>query len=366
MNDQTNAGSEAGETPEPLPDGVARAMLERVDAAAVFYDASRRPRWYNARAAEFAALAGLDLATGRTRHVYLADRETRLTGNVDILDETLAGPGRGQLYWLGDPCGTQVAVVSRAHRLETQGGGFLGWSILAYDVTETATIFVNRAEYFSAISHELRTPLTSILGYLDLIIDDGGSGDDEIDRQLRIVLRRAEQLSKLVADYAELSGVGTVRAQETDLCALVTDTVRARQERAAGRERPILTRVPDRPLVCRVDPGRIAKALDNILANAVTYTPPEGSIRVSVEADSTEVRIAVADEGAGIDAAEMPRIFDLFYRSPKHYRKVIQGNGIGLPIAHTIVTAHHGRITVHSVPGRGATFTIHLPCGAVR
>jgi signal transduction histidine kinase len=217
-------------------------------------------------------------------------------------------------------------------------------------------------EFVALISHDLRTPLTSILGYLELTLED-----DLPERQrgyLEIVDRNAQRLLRLVSDLLFVARLeaGQLELHETelDLAAVAQQSVLEAEPRAAAGGITITCETEPVPGVA-ADRGRIFQLFDNLVSNAIKFTPQGGSVRVSVAPSNGAVRLEVADTGIGIPEGEQRRLFERFFRASTAAERQIQGTGLGLYIARAIVEAHGGEISFESEPGRGTAFRIDIP-----
>lgn len=214
-----------------------------------------------------------------------------------------------------------------------------------------------RRELLADITHELRTPLTVIQGNLEGLIDGVYLRDDA---RLGMILDETRVLSRLIDDLRTLalSESGALKLQKTpaDLGALAGEAIAA--FRAQADASGIVLQVdaaPDVPAV-RVDPARMREVLSNLIVNALHYTPPGGTVRVTCTREQDSVTLSVGDTGSGIPPDDLPHIFDRFYKSP-HSR----GSGLGLAIAKNLVEAHGGSIQAESEVGRGTTVWVRLP-----
>jgi PAS domain S-box-containing protein len=220
-------------------------------------------------------------------------------------------------------------------------------------------------EFLALVSHELRTPLTSIVGYLEYLVD-GKVGDlsDEQLGMLRVIERNADRLTRLVSDLLLVAQVDAgklaLEESEVDLVVLAGHCVEAARPAAARKGVELALDAGPVP-VLRADPARLAQLLDNLLANAVKFTPAGGRVEVAVRAGERTALVDVADTGPGISPEEQQYLFDRFYRTERAARDAVPGSGLGLAIAKALAEAHEGTLSVASELGRGARFTIELP-----
>ena len=218
-------------------------------------------------------------------------------------------------------------------------------------------------EFVALISHDLRTPLTSIMGYLELVLDDHNLSEEQRG-YLSIVDRNADRLLHLVNDLLFVArleaGQLDLNPADLDLAAVVRQSVAEAEPRAAARGVELACEASDVPAM-KADKGRMFQLLDNLVSNAIKFTPEGGDVRVSLARVNGFVRLEVADNGIGIDADEQQRLFERFFRASTASDQQIPGTGLGLYIARAIVEAHDGSISVESVPGEGTSFRIDLP-----
>ncbi len=220
-------------------------------------------------------------------------------------------------------------------------------------------------EFVALVSHELRTPLTSILGYLELAREEGELSDD-VHRFLDVAERNSHRLLRLVSDLLFIAQVESGKLNldlcPVDLSRLVRECVETALPRAAEKKIELTVEADD-PCPLRGDPTRLGQVLDNLVSNALKFTPDGGTIRVRVVPDGAGAVIEVEDSGLGIPAAELDRLFERFFRTSTVTHLAIQGTGLGLPITKAIVEAHGGTIEVESEEGVGTTFRAKLPAG---
>jgi signal transduction histidine kinase len=218
-------------------------------------------------------------------------------------------------------------------------------------------------EFIASVSHELRTPLTSIIGYIELMEEEGVDGPNT-GVFAEVIGRNAEQLLRLVGDLLFLSRVRTgtlvMEAGNTDLAQAAAAAVAQARPDAQLKHIDLALSATAVPLFA-ADPARISQLLDSLISNAVKFTGDGGRVEVRIGVAAGQAVLTVTDTGVGIPAADLERIFERFYRTAAATRQVIPGTGLGLAIAKAIVAAHDGTITVDSTEGQGSTFTVCLP-----
>ena len=220
-------------------------------------------------------------------------------------------------------------------------------------------------EFVALVSHELRTPLTSILGYLELLLDrDAGEISAEQAHFLNVIDRNAKRLLRLVGDLLFVAqieaGTFALENERVDLTQLVADCIETANPTALEKELELSLEGHDSAEVVG-DRTRLAQLLDNLVSNAIKFTPEGGRVAVRLWRDDSEVRLEVADSGIGIAAEEQGRLFQRFFRTAEATRLAIQGTGLGLTITKAIAEAHGGEIQLVSEPGRGTTFIVRIP-----
>jgi PAS domain S-box-containing protein len=271
-----------------------------------------------------------------------------------------------------------VAVTPRTD----DRGAHAGWNFVGTDMTEARANEKTKDQFVSLISHELRTPLSSILGYLELVLDD----DDETlsadqRKYLTTVERNAHRLQRLVGDLlftAQVeAGRFTLQPEDVDLAAVVRaaeETIRVTAD-AVGVE--VGVDAPSGGLIVPGDAVRLGQACDNLVSNAVKFTPSGGRVTLTLRAawqtpdgEVTPVertgavpvaQLAVRDTGVGIPTGEQGQLFTRFFRASTAQRNAVPGVGLGLTITKAITTAHGGTLDVVSAEGQGTTFTLTLP-----
>lgn len=222
-------------------------------------------------------------------------------------------------------------------------------------------------DFVASVSHELRTPLTSIRGYSELLLEgDAGELNDDQREYLEIVDRNVGRLLGLVGDLLDAAqarrGQLTLEPSPCDLASIAFDAVERARPAAAARGLELSFAAEPLPAVDG-DVSRLGQVLDNLLSNAVKFTPPNGHVAVRARRDDRAVVVEVRDDGMGIAADELPRLFERFFRTTSATEGAIQGTGLGLAITRAIVEAHGGALAVTSEPGAGSVFSVRLPLG---
>jgi signal transduction histidine kinase len=223
-------------------------------------------------------------------------------------------------------------------------------------------------EFVSLVSHELRTPLTSIRGYIELLLDDAETPNDEMRRRyLEIVERNSERLLELVSDLLFLAqieaGKLSIERSQVDLSKVVDECIETSSPVADSRDIELVAKV-DRVARLEGDRARLAQVLDNLVSNGLKFTESGGRVEVRLRADNGTALLEVQDTGVGIPADEQEHLFERFFRSSTATVNAIPGTGLGLTITKAIVERHGGRIEVESAENAGTTVRVHLPLGA--
>jgi signal transduction histidine kinase len=271
----------------------------------------------------------------------------------------------------GSELSIKVAVTAR----RDAAGDVDGFLFVGTDVTADREQARMKDQFVNLISHELRTPLSSILGYLELLEDDEETPlTAEQAQYVGTIERNANRLLRLVSDLlftAQVeSGRFQVQEQSVDLQTVVAASVESASPVAAGRGVTLRMAACDEPVFVCGDPMRLGQAVDNLVSNAVKFTPSGGRVAVTLGTDGTDgadgadgarALISISDTGVGIPADEVDRLFSRFFRASTASANAIPGVGLGLSITRAIAVAHRGQIRVASTVGAGTTFTLDLP-----
>lgn len=343
-------------------------VLDAIDVGVLLVDADGAPRHMNRRQR---------LLQERARPVGVDDPQERdllmhtLVGHTPVPPEQrpIARAIRGEDFrdvqlWLGTP-GREVALNASAAVLRGDDGGLTGAVIALSDVTALVDALAAKDDFVASVSHELRTPLTSIMGYLELALEEAEDTQLQgpIPASLSVALRNSERLLRLVSDLlSAASGKTQVQLQPACLSDLIRNSLGTAAPRAHGAGVALVDTAPA-VLPLLADPVRIGQVLDNLLSNAVKYSPDGGTVTVDAWRDGSMVGFSVADTGMGMSAEDLEGVFEKFFRTGTVRRAGIPGVGLGMAISREIVEAHGGSIRVQSELGKGTTFTVVLPSG---
>jgi two-component system, sensor histidine kinase and response regulator len=223
-------------------------------------------------------------------------------------------------------------------------------------------------EFVASVSHELRTPLTSIQGYVELLLDETtGELNDDQSSFLATIGRNSARLARLVNDLLFIAGSDAGRLEldlrDIDLRTLVMECVETARPHAD--DEAVTFEISADAMPMSGDPVRLGQLLDNLVSNAVKFTPKEGRVRIDLVRCGTNAVLEVSDNGIGIPHAQQGKLFERFFRSTLATESAIQGTGLGLSIAKEIAESHGGTIGFTSTEGQGTTFRVELPLASL-
>ncbi|HEV2727625.1 MAG TPA: HAMP domain-containing sensor histidine kinase, partial [Solirubrobacterales bacterium] len=225
-------------------------------------------------------------------------------------------------------------------------------------------------EFVLTASHELRSPLTSVQGFAELLMLERDSLTPRQAETVEIILDNCRHLVRLLNDLLDLArsdaGRLSIRPQPTEVAPLIDDVVRTMRAQTEAGNQSLTEHVPPGLPLIDVEPDRIRQILMNLLTNAHEYSPEGASIRVAARAVGAEVEISVSDDGPGIPAEQLERIFDRFTRGDAGLTQRVGGTGLGLAISKSLVELHGGSIAAESTAGQGSTFHVRLPVAAAK
>ena len=334
----------------PLPPGIA-SVLSVLSSSAVVLDAEDRVLQASDAARSFGLVEGEQLMAGE---VLALARQVRRDGEIREGEyEVTPGGGIG-------------GVTSFAVRVAPLGGdvGCDGLVlVLAEDQSESRRVEEVRRDFVANVSHELKTPVGA-LALLAETVEDAADDPDAVRRFAGRMRQEAARLTNLVQDIITLSRIQAAEPVP-DPTAVPLDAVIAealdRCRMKANARGIALADVGDRGLGVHGDEDLLITAIRNLLENAVAYSPERTRVVVTTRRAADRVEISVEDQGIGIPAQDLQRIFERFYRVDPARSRATGGTGLGLAIVKHVMAAHGGTVTVRSVEGAGSTFTISLP-----
>jgi two-component system phosphate regulon sensor histidine kinase PhoR len=247
----------------------------------------------------------------------------------------------------------------------TNAAGERDGTILVFrDLTRLKQLERTREEFVANVSHELRTPLSLIKGYVETLLDGARDNPEVAERFLKIIERNAQRLDLLIQDLLTISALESekikLNLQPVELRTLAEKVLTDLHAKAENKNVELFNDVPE--LTASGDVNRLDQVLANLVDNAIKYGRAEGSVRVGGEKlDDGRLEIFVRDDGPGIPAESLDRVFERFYRVDKARSRDQGGTGLGLSIVKHIVQAHGGEVRVESELGKGATFFFTLP-----
>jgi two-component system phosphate regulon sensor histidine kinase PhoR len=238
-------------------------------------------------------------------------------------------------------------------------------AVVIHDTTESARYQELRKEFVANVSHELRTPLTIIRGFVETLEDGAIREPDRAAEFLETISKHCRQLTNLVENLLDLSRLESAQALQrrvrVDLIPLLGRVIDFQMPAAEKRGQTLSLTAPRFLPSILGDPDYLERAVSNLVDNAIKYTPEGGVIRVTAGADGTSVAVEVVDNGIGIPEADLPRVFERFYRVDKSRSRDMGGTGLGLAIVKHVVQAHGGAVEARSALGKGTTFRMTLP-----
>ena len=268
-----------------------------------------------------------------------------------------------------DENGEYLSLRVRFALIRRESGFISGLVAVLHDTTEQDKEERERRLFVSNVSHELRTPLTSVKSYLEAL-DDGALSEPVAPDFVKVSLNETNRMMRMVTDLLSLSRIDNETSQLdielTNFTAFITfilnrfDKIKS-QSQEDTKKYELIREYPITPIWVEIDTDKMTQVIDNILNNAIKYSPDGGRIKVGMRTTDAQLIISISDEGLGIPKKDLPRIFDRFYRVDKARSRAQGGTGLGLAIAKEIVKQHKGFIWAKSEYGKGSTFTIVLP-----
>jgi two-component system phosphate regulon sensor histidine kinase PhoR len=264
--------------------------------------------------------------------------------------------------------GPRRVLEAYASPLRDGQGELRGAVVVLHDITELLRLETVRRDFVANVSHELKTPLTAIRGLLETLLDDGAMDAETRSRFLGKAHDQSLRLTTLVKDLLALSRIESeetaVEHRRMDLCRPLREAIRRLDPGLQGRALTVDVSLPDEPVHVFGDEEAIRQIADNLLDNALKYTPDGGRVGIRVASESDGIVFEVEDSGIGIASHHLDRIFERFYRVDKARSRELGGTGLGLSIVKHLVEALHGSVSVKSEVGRGTAFRVVLPAAS--
>ncbi len=237
-----------------------------------------------------------------------------------------------------------------------------------YDISEASRLASIRADLVANVSHELKTPVTSIHGFAETLLSDNLVPDSTGRRFVEIIYRESWRLLRLVNDLLDLSyfelDPKAIEKRPVDLTEILHDVVERAAQQAKDKQIDLKLVIGVQSAITLGDDYRLSQAVDNLVGNAIKYTPQGGEVRVNLQYENNGFQIAVRDTGVGIEPEHLNRIFERFYRTDKARSRQHGGTGLGLSIVKHIIGLHGGQVWLESKVGVGTVFYVHLPSEA--
>lgn len=263
--------------------------------------------------------------------------------------------------------GEFLSLRVRFALIRRESGFISGLVAVLHDTTEQEKEERERRLFVSNVSHELRTPLTSVKSYLEAL-DEGALSEPVAPDFIKVSLDETNRMMRMVSDLLSLSRIDNATShldiELTNFTAFITfilnrfDKIRSQND---DKKYEIIRDYPINSIWVEIDTDKMTQVIDNIINNAIKYSPDGGKITVSMKTTDTQMILSISDEGLGIPKKDLPKIFDRFYRVDKARSRAQGGSGLGLAIAKEIIKQHNGFIWAKSEYGKGSTFTIVLP-----
>ena len=219
-----------------------------------------------------------------------------------------------------------------------------------------------KTDFIAITSHELRTPLGLILGHATFLRELAGA---QYSDQLDMIIRNATKLKEIVENLSDVDNVQTgaarIRSQKVSLAKIASDVILTFQDEANSRNITLKCEMGKSPFYVNADEAKLSIALSNLIKNALQFTELGGHVTVKVQEESGHFQVSVVDDGIGIPARDLPRVFERFFQVETHLTRHYGGMGLGLAVAKAMIELHGGRIWAESQEGKGSTFTFLLP-----
>ena len=310
-----------------------------------------------------ARLLGADPATAQGRSIQEVIRNSDLQRFVaKVLASTQPQEAGIMLRQQGE----QRFMQAHGTLLHDEDERQIGALVVLNDVTRLRHLETVRRDFVANVSHELKTPITSIKGFVETLLDGALRQPDDAERFLRIIARHTDRMNAIIEDLLTLSRLEqqdesvTINLEPCSIWEVLQIAVQSCEVKASEKQIQV-EMGGDRAATALINPLLLEQAIINLIDNAIKYSAPESRVVADIARSAEETLILVRDQGCGIAREHLPRVFERFYRVDPGRSRKLGSTGLGLAIVKHIATVHHGHVTVESIPGKGSTFTIHLP-----
>jgi len=339
-------------------------IFNTVDFGVVGFSREAKPNFINRAQREMFSRFGVRDGQLSSVDVYYEDQVTPYAEQDRPFQRAMRGETVDHMtIWVGEQNKQQAAVLISARPIFDENENYDGGVMVMREVTAELRAVSARDDLVASVSHELRTPLTSIMGYLELALDDAAL-DQSTRRMLEVASKNSDRLLALVADLLSTAAATkhelAITLAPCDLSVIVTDAIESLRPVAAERNITfVLVALPTVRL--QADAFRLRQVIDNLFSNAIKYNAASGRIEVTLLDSVTQIELRVADTGRGMTPGEQLNLFDRFYRADSVRGSSIHGTGLGLSISRDICRQHGGDLTLESAPGKGTTAIATLP-----
>jgi len=335
------------------------AILSSMVEGVIAMDADERIIIMNSAAAK---IFGCDPSTVQGRIIQEAIRNSHLQ---QFVSETLSGEKPVEKE-ISISTGEERYLFGHGTLIRDIEGKRVGALFVLSDITRLRRLENVRKDFVANVSHEIKTPITAIKGFVELLRDNGKKDEQDVKRFLEIISKHVNRLEAIIDDLLRLSRIE--KDVETEGIQLMESRIKDVLESAIQISEPLadskgveIGLFCDDGLTARINDPLLEQALVNLLDNAIKYSDEKKPVKIEAKHDDKELLIHIIDNGRGIEQEHLPRIFERFYRVDKARSRALGGTGLGLAIVKHIIQAHKGHVTVISIPGKGSTFTLHLP-----
>lgn len=289
------------------------------------------------------------------------------SGFPGFLDDVRRGAAASRVEFEFVHSGVSTWVEATGAVIQPWDGSRARWVLcVLHEITRQKRLESMRKEFVANVSHELRTPLSVIKGFVETLVDGHHEiPDADRDRFLRTIQRHTDRLHIILEDLLTLSRLESrvpgLQLEPTDIARLLRELADDYRQRAASSGHRIDLQLGAQAPEVSADPVRLRQVFDNLIDNALKYTPAQSFITIRTVAVAAELEIRIIDNGPGIPTKDLPHIFERFYRVDKGRSREKGGTGLGLSIVKHIVQLHGGRVWAESTLGQGTTIVVTLP-----